>query len=199
MKPKGGVRLDQLAADFGNHASRAQWLAALEQIKTGKMPPEPKPRLAEKDARTITDWIKAGVKTADAERGTEGRVVLRLNRNDYENTILDLLGIEVRLKATGGAPASGDQAEIEAIVAKSRDKNYGFRSLVHQVVQSQTFRRKRPGRRPSNKCRAQALKLHRIGSHFRQPSSHSQLNCSLKAARIYFRPLFEAQFIGVSS
>ena len=44
--------------------------------------------------------------------------------------------------ATGAAPATADQGEIESIVAKTREKNYGFRSLVHEVVQSQIFRHK---------------------------------------------------------
>jgi hypothetical protein len=38
--------------------------------------------------------------------------------------------------ATGGAPTKADQQEINAIVARVQDKNYGFRSLVHEVVQS---------------------------------------------------------------
>jgi hypothetical protein len=44
--------------------------------------------------------------------------------------------------ATGAAPTTVDQPEIEAIVARTRDRNYGFRSLVHEVVQSGVFGRK---------------------------------------------------------
>jgi hypothetical protein len=44
--------------------------------------------------------------------------------------------------ATGGAPESSDQREIEAIVAKVRAKNYGFRTLIHEIVQSRLFREK---------------------------------------------------------
>ncbi|MBI5759680.1 MAG: DUF1592 domain-containing protein [Planctomycetales bacterium] len=44
--------------------------------------------------------------------------------------------------ATGGAPAKSDHLEIEAIVARVRDKNYGFRSLLHEVVQSALFQNK---------------------------------------------------------
>ena len=42
--------------------------------------------------------------------------------------------------ATGGAPTTADRAEIEAIVGKIGDKNYGFRSLIHEIVQSRCFR-----------------------------------------------------------
>ncbi len=44
--------------------------------------------------------------------------------------------------ATGAAPQPGDQKEIEAIVAGVRGKNYGVRSLVHEVVQSKLFQNK---------------------------------------------------------
>jgi hypothetical protein len=44
--------------------------------------------------------------------------------------------------ATGAAPEATDKAEIEAIVKKDRQKNYGFRTLVHEIVQSRLFQTK---------------------------------------------------------
>lgn len=44
--------------------------------------------------------------------------------------------------ATGGPPDAVDQPHIDAIVARIRDKNYGFRSLIHEIVQSQLFQSK---------------------------------------------------------
>lgn len=44
--------------------------------------------------------------------------------------------------ATGGAPAKADRPEIDAIVTRVRDKNYGLRSLIHEVVQSSLFQHK---------------------------------------------------------
>jgi hypothetical protein len=44
--------------------------------------------------------------------------------------------------ATGGTSESADGAEIEAIVARAREKNLGLRTLVHEVVQSRLFREK---------------------------------------------------------
>jgi mono/diheme cytochrome c family protein len=44
--------------------------------------------------------------------------------------------------ATGGVPEAADKPEIEAIVAKIRDKNYGLRTLVHEIVQSKMFQNK---------------------------------------------------------
>ena len=44
--------------------------------------------------------------------------------------------------ATGAAPTAGDEPEIEAIVSKIRDEDYGLRSLVHEIVQSSVFQHK---------------------------------------------------------
>jgi hypothetical protein len=44
--------------------------------------------------------------------------------------------------ATGGAPQRSDEAEIGAIVANVREKNYGLRSLIQEVVASRLFHRK---------------------------------------------------------
>ncbi|WP_254511763.1 DUF1592 domain-containing protein [Anatilimnocola floriformis] len=42
--------------------------------------------------------------------------------------------------ATGRPPSGGDLVEIDEIVARLREKNFGTRSLIHEIVQSSTFR-----------------------------------------------------------
>ena len=44
--------------------------------------------------------------------------------------------------ASGAALEATDKGEIEAIVRKIREKNYGLRTLVHEVVQSGVFQTK---------------------------------------------------------
>ena len=44
--------------------------------------------------------------------------------------------------ATGGGPTTADRPEIEAIVRRARDRDYGLRTLVHEIVQSQLFQDK---------------------------------------------------------
>jgi hypothetical protein len=44
--------------------------------------------------------------------------------------------------ATGAKPGPAEAIEIEAIVARVRDKNYGLRTLVHEIVQSKLFQTK---------------------------------------------------------
>ena len=43
---------------------------------------------------------------------------------------------------TGAAPTPTDKPQIELVVSRVRDKNYGFKSLIHEVVQSALFQNK---------------------------------------------------------
>jgi hypothetical protein len=52
------------------------------------------------------------------------------------------LAEKLTVYATGGAIRTADRGEIEAIVAKVRQRNYGFRTLIHEIVQSRLFREK---------------------------------------------------------
>jgi hypothetical protein len=44
--------------------------------------------------------------------------------------------------ATGGAPSRSDGPELDALVRSVREKKYGLRSLVHEIVQSRLFQSK---------------------------------------------------------
>ena len=100
-KPKGDFSLDQLKPDFADEATREHWLRVSERVAAGEMPPKPKPRPPAKDVQALSNWIDARAQAAlAARRAAEGRVVLRrLNRTEYENTIRDLLGVDVDLQA----------------------------------------------------------------------------------------------------
>src|SRR6266568_786122 len=92
-KPKGDFRLDSLSPDFSNKTNREKWLTVLERLGSGEMPPKEKPRPPAEDVKVVTDWINGQVTRSGV---AEGRVGLRrLNRAEYENTIRDLLGVEM--------------------------------------------------------------------------------------------------------
>jgi hypothetical protein len=71
------------------------------------------------------------------------------NIDDYKQLILedkDQLARNLTEKllayGTGAAPTQADTPEIEAIVNLLRDKKYGFRTLIHEIVQSPLFQNK---------------------------------------------------------
>jgi hypothetical protein len=93
------LRLDQLAPTF-DVAVGARWRRVLERVELGQMPPDSEPRPTADEALVLTSWIKDELRGAELARRTkEGRVVFRrLNRVEYQNTVRDLLGVEVDLK-----------------------------------------------------------------------------------------------------
>jgi hypothetical protein len=100
LKPKGKFRLDSLTQDFNDKANRERWLAVLEQVQAGTMPPKEKPRPPAPAVQALSAWIGGRVeKAAAARNAAQGRVVLRrLNRTEYQNTVRDLLGVDLDLQ-----------------------------------------------------------------------------------------------------
>lgn len=97
-KQKGDLRLDQLSIDLiKDRAAAETWHDVRNALNLGEMPPEKEPPLAPADLTTLTTWINGAIDAAiAAQRNTDGRVVLRrLNRTEYQNTMRDLLGIEM--------------------------------------------------------------------------------------------------------
>jgi mono/diheme cytochrome c family protein len=117
-KPKGKFRADTLTGEFTDKAERERWGAVLGRLKDGTMPPESKPRPTEMDAKAVTDWIAKEMVAGELKaRATQGRTVLRrLNRIEYENTIRDLLGIDIDLQELlpADAQANGFDTSGEA-------------------------------------------------------------------------------------
>ena len=88
---------------------REGWERILEKLRAGEMPPKDVPReQAEIDA--LVKYVQA--EFARADRNTKpdpGRVTAhRLNRNEYANTIRDLLGVEYRAQKDFPTDDSGE-------------------------------------------------------------------------------------------
>ncbi len=97
---KGDLRLDTLPFDPTNAENAKKWITIYDRVESGEMPPKKKPRPAEGDKAAFMKALKQDLITAEtARQKTEGRVVLRrLNRNEYQNTLHDILGVEADLK-----------------------------------------------------------------------------------------------------
>ena len=77
-KQAGKVRFDKLTGNLMTHPAEADvWSAILEQIETGAMPPEKKPRPSDQERTLLTTWIKQNV--------TQARQVLERRMQRPEN------------------------------------------------------------------------------------------------------------------
>ena len=95
---EANVRLDNLPINLNdNRAATESWHEVLNVLQTNEMPPPDEKQLSSEQLSTATNWLSLAIQSALAERRkTDGRIVLRrLNRVEYQNTMEDLLGLEM--------------------------------------------------------------------------------------------------------
>lgn len=93
---KGDVNLEPLAEELKitSITSAIHWKDVLDQLNLGQMPPKKKDQPETKELLEMTHWITQMLEEYHADRGHEGPVVRRMNRNEYQNTVRDLLGVK---------------------------------------------------------------------------------------------------------
>ena len=91
------LRLDLLGAQFTDNAAAETWHDVLNKLNLGEMPPEGEKQPTPKQLGRLVDWLTLELKKAALrKRSTGGHVVLRrLTRYEYNNTMRDLLGIDL--------------------------------------------------------------------------------------------------------
>src|SRR6185369_17667387 len=96
-KPKGDLALDSISSDFAT--SGGAWTNVLKRLTDRSMPPKGKQQPSDAESKIVKDWITSGLKAYQQDRAhTQGRALLRrLNRIEYNNTINDLLGTDIKL------------------------------------------------------------------------------------------------------
>ena len=102
---KGGLDLtslswqatDALATDS---PALQRWVRVFDKVEQQEMPPPTEPQPDAADREEFLEPLRDDLKAASlAKQRTEGRVVLRrLNRVEYENTLHDLLAIDLPLQ-----------------------------------------------------------------------------------------------------
>lgn len=75
------------------------WQAVLQELRAGRMPPPGSLRPTVNQFRAVESWIKVRLDAeADSVSPSPGRITARrLNRSEYDNTIRDWLGLDLRL------------------------------------------------------------------------------------------------------
>ncbi|NQZ58110.1 MAG: DUF1587 domain-containing protein, partial [Lentisphaeraceae bacterium] len=96
---KGEVQLDSLDPDIIKGQDGEHWHAALDAINSGDMPPAKKKKQpTDAERRKIVEWITANIKLAGKlNKGKVQSVVRRLTREQYNNSLNDLLGINLNV------------------------------------------------------------------------------------------------------
>ena len=95
---KADLNLEKFQTADDVAANADTWDAVLFKLRTGEMPPEDEIRPEPADLARVTGWISDRIAEADAHAvPSPGRVtVRRLNRAEYNNTIRDLLAVDLK-------------------------------------------------------------------------------------------------------
>lgn len=91
-KPEAGLNLEKLDSALQEPGNFEKWERIYDRIATGEMPPQADPMIA---VSPFVTHLKSQL--IDAHAARKGTVLRRLNRQEYQNTINDLLGINLKL------------------------------------------------------------------------------------------------------
>jgi mono/diheme cytochrome c family protein len=124
-EPKGEFRIDKLDSDFAKGSDGDAWLAVMDRLEFGDMPPATEPALLKEERELMITSIARHQAELPQRQAPTFR---RLTRREYERTMQDLLGLPIEFGAK--LPEDG----------KSKD---GFRNdgnvLRMSPVQYETF------------------------------------------------------------
>lgn len=92
---KGDFSMDKFTDISAHLSDHKHWLAVWTNIRSQIMPPSDKDQLDPAERKKLLTWIEKDVFKLDPANPDPGRVTIRrLNRNEYRNSVYDLLGVE---------------------------------------------------------------------------------------------------------
>jgi Protein of unknown function (DUF1592)/Protein of unknown function (DUF1588)/Protein of unknown function (DUF1587)/Protein of unknown function (DUF1585)/Protein of unknown function (DUF1595)/Planctomycete cytochrome C len=96
---EAGIILDRFETQAAASEDGRTWLRVRDALEGHIMPPRDKPQPSPKEFDALIGWIENDFLAAECgKRSGSGPVVIRrLNRQEYNNTIRDLLGVDLRL------------------------------------------------------------------------------------------------------
>ena len=94
---KGSIAFDEYENLEELRADRSLWEHVYNNVDGFLMPPGEKPQPSDEERDKIIAWIEGDVFQLDPENPDPGRVTIRrLNREEYNNTMRDLVGVDLR-------------------------------------------------------------------------------------------------------
>jgi hypothetical protein len=96
-KQKNGLNLESFESAASLIDDHERWAEVARKLRTREMPPEEEPQPPEHKRQAVAGWLSRELERIDRLAPPDpGRVTARrLNRNEYNNTVRDLLGVDV--------------------------------------------------------------------------------------------------------
>ncbi len=90
IERRGDLSLDFMEIDWSDHQAKTTWSKVHEMLEKGEMPPKEEKQPTAVERQAMLSWLDTTLSQRDPPGGT---VLRRLNREEYENTVRDILGI----------------------------------------------------------------------------------------------------------
>ena len=91
-----GLNLTKFKTEAAVKADLATWERVSRAIGSGSMPPSGMPKPTQDQRKKAVEWIERAI-AADCQLADPGKVTIRrLNREEYNNTIRDLIGLDLK-------------------------------------------------------------------------------------------------------
>lgn len=119
-KDQGEFRVDRdLPNDFLSAAAAGKWAEVVNVLNSHEMPPEDEPQPGASQVAQVVEWIVRQAVEAEKTRRLDQVVLRRLNRNEYRNTIRDLMGVDYPAAEFPADPTAGGFDNIGSALAMS--------------------------------------------------------------------------------
>ena len=97
----------RLANDFNDAALKGKWREVVNVLNSHEMPPEKSPQPSPAEVAAVVDWITEQTVRAELAKRERSVVLRRLNRDEYRNTIRELIGIDFDISSFPQDPPAG--------------------------------------------------------------------------------------------
>lgn len=96
---KGDFSLDPTSSMEAHFEDMNLWIRVWDNVRAQMMPPSNKDQPGDEEKAKLTAWIERQVFKLDPENPDPGRVTIRrMNREEYRNTIFDMLGVRFEVE-----------------------------------------------------------------------------------------------------
>ena len=122
----GDLNLESLVTARPLVVNRSHWLNVIQQLKVRSMPPADADQPSEADRRILTAWLTNAIQNFDYDsvRQPGHEMARRLTHDEYNNTVRDLTGVDIRpadrfpadMAATSGFDNSANSLFLQPVL-----------------------------------------------------------------------------------
>ena len=177
----GDLDLAALPLSADDPAAMTRWARVFDRVRDGEMPPKGIPQPDAEAKKTFLSLLERSLQKATAERYAKfGRVpARRLNRVEFENTLHDLLGIDIPLK--GFLPDDAQARDFDTLAADQQMSHFlleGYLTAVDAALDAAFSRALEPSKTISRKFTAKEISSTNLGTRQPEPRAASAVTWS---------------------